>query len=123
MRVVLIEDHPKVRDLVLGMISAGGDFKLVQVLETEAEANLWFSENEGMWDLAVVDLVLEQGTGLAVLARAARRRSDGARVVVYSDFTGDAMRNLCLELGADAAFQKTSETRAFADYCKALMVR
>lgn len=115
-RLLLVEDRPQMWELLLDLLSTVGDFKLVKALSTEAEANLWLRENEGQWDLAVVDLVLEQGTGLGVVARA-RERPPGARLVVFSDYVTPGLRQHCLGLGADEAFQKSTETKAFLDYC------
>ncbi|MFC5496858.1 response regulator [Caenimonas terrae] len=115
-KMLLVEDRPQVWGLVLDLLSTVGDFTLAKAVSTEAEANLWLEENPGQWDLAVVDLVLEQGTGLGVLARA-RQHARGAKIVVFSEYITQGMRKHCLELGADEAFQKSTDTKAFVDYC------
>ena len=114
-RVLLVEDLPQMQGVVLDLLSTVGDFKLVKAVTTEAEANLWLDENLGQWDLAVVDLILEQGTGLGVVARTTHRTS--GKVVVFSDYATEGIRKHCLKLGADAVFQKSSDVRAFIDYC------
>ena len=81
-RVFLVEDMKHVQALVGELLESLGDFRLVHATATEAEAKLWLSENPGAWDLAVVDLVLDQGTGMAVIPRAraaARSASCGRR--------------------------------------------
>lgn len=118
-RVLLVEDLPQVQAVVQDLLASLGDFQIAQVASTEAEANLWLDENPKGWDLAVIDLVLEQGTGMGVVARA-RNRSPASKVVVFSDFATNGIRSHCLKLGADVAFRKGDDIRAFIDYCAAL---
>lgn len=118
-RLLLVEDLPQMQGVVLDLLATVGDFQLVRILSTEAEANLWIDENPGGWDLAVIDLILEQGTGLGVVARA-RNRQPASKVVVFSDYATEGIRKHCLKLGADAAFQKGEDLHAFLAYCSAL---
>ena len=118
-RLFLVEDLPNLQGVVLDLLSTVGQFELVKAVTTEAEAYLWLEENPDGWDLAVVDLILEQGTGLGVVARA-RNRALGSKVVVFSDYASEGIRNHCLKLGADAAFQKGTDLMAFLDYCRAV---
>lgn len=118
-RVLLVEDLPQMQGVVLDLLATLGDFKLVKSVSTEAEANLWLDENPGQWDLAVIDLILEQGTGLGVVARA-RNRPSGTKVVVFSDYATEGIRKHCIKLGADAAFRKGADMQAFIAYCGAL---
>ena len=90
-RLLLVEDLPQMQAVVIDLLATVGDFQLVKTVVTEAEANLWLDENQNQWDLAVVDLILEQGTGLGVVARA-KSRQPGARVVVFSDYATDGIR-------------------------------
>ena len=118
-KLLLVEDLPKLGGVLTDLLATVGDFELVKSVGTEAEANLWVDEHPGEWDLAVVDLVLEQGTGLGVVARA-RDRSPASKLVVFSDYATEGIRKHCLRLGADAAFQKGADMGAFVDYCRAV---
>ena len=119
-RVLLVDDMKHARGIVADLLASVGDFALVNVTGTEAEAKLWLAEHPGAWDLAVIDLVLDQGSGMAVIARArdAARRHGGS-VIVFSDYASEGIRDHCLRLGADAVFLK-SQTRDFMDYCSEL---
>ena len=117
-KVLLVEDSLQLQGVVMDLLATVGDFQLLHAASTEAEANLWLDEHTGEWDLAVIDLILAQGTGLGVVARARQRPSD-SKVVVFSDYASEGIRKHCAKLGADVAFQKGSDVKAFADYCSA----
>lgn len=117
--VLLVEDLKNIQSAMAQMLEGLGDFKVAATIATEAEALAWLEQNRGRWDLAVVDLVLDQGSGMGVISRC-RRTSPEGKVVVFSNFVSPGIRSHCLRLGADAAFDKNTELRAFADYCAAL---
>lgn len=119
-RVFLVEDMQQVQGILADLLASLGDFRLVQATATEAEAKFWLDEHPGEWDLAIIDLVLDQGSGMGVIpkARESGAGSDG-RVVVFSDYASNGIRKHCLRLGADAVFLK-SQMREFMDYCSEL---
>jgi DNA-binding NarL/FixJ family response regulator len=118
-RVLLVEDMKQVQAVLADLLGALGDFRLVHATTTEAEARHWLGEHPGGWDLAVVDLVLDQGSGMGVIPRARAAAAPGCNVVVFSDYASDGIRNHCLRLGADAVFLK-SQMQEFMDYCSEL---
>lgn len=119
-RVFLVEDMKQVQGILADLLASLGDFSLVHAAGSEAEAKLWLAEHPGEWDLAVIDLVLDPGSGMSVIPRArASAVAQGARVVVFSDYASDGIRKHCERLGADAVFLK-SQTREFMDYCSEL---
>lgn len=119
-RVFLVEDMKQVHGVLADLLSSIGDFRLVHATATEAEAKHWLIENPGGWDLTIIDLVLDQGTGMGVIpdAREAARRHPG-RVVVFSDYASEGIRKHCLKLGADAVFLK-SQVQDLMAYCSEL---
>lgn len=118
-RVFLVEDMKHVQAALSDLLAALGDFRLVGVCATEAEARLWLAEHPGGWDLAVVDLVLDQGSGMGVIPAADAARGEASAVVVFSDYASDGIRAHCLRLGADVVFLK-SQMQEFMDYCSEL---
>jgi DNA-binding NarL/FixJ family response regulator len=118
-RVFLVEDMMQVQGVLADLLASLGDFRLVGASATEAEARLWLTEHPDGWDLAVIDLVLEQGSGMGVISTARQAGDNGASVVVFSDYASDGIRNHCLRLGADAVFLK-SQMQDFMDYCSEL---
>ena len=83
--VFLVEDLKNIQSAMAQMLEGLGDFRIAAAVSTEAEALAWLEQNPGTWDLAVIDLVLEQGSGMGVVSRA-RRTSPRGRVVVFSNF-------------------------------------
>jgi DNA-binding NarL/FixJ family response regulator len=117
--VLLVEDLKNIQSAMVQMLQGLGDFRIAAALSTEAEALDWLEENPGRWGLAVIDLVLEQGSGMGVISRS-RRTSPEGKVVVFSNFVTPGIRAHCLRLGADAAFDKNTELTEFADFCAGL---
>lgn len=114
-RVFLVEDLKSTQRLMDELFSSLRSFRLAATVRTEAEAILWLEENPAEWDLAVIDLVLEQGTGMGIIGRAKAQPTAG-KVVVFSSYASEGVRKHCLRLGADAVFDK-SEAAEFIQYC------
>ena len=114
--VFLVEDLKNIQSAMTQMLQGLGDLHIAAMVSTEAEALGWLEQNPGAWQLAVIDLVLEQGSGMGVISRA-RRVSPTGHIVVFSNFVTPGIRAHCLRLGADAAFDKNSELSEFAEYC------
>ncbi|HEX7889103.1 MAG TPA: response regulator [Ramlibacter sp.] len=118
LRVFLVEDIQRMRGLLDELFASIGGFRIVAAASTEAEANFWLAEHPGAWDVAIVDLVLEQGAGMNVI-RKCKQDPQGGRVVVFSSYATPGVRKHCLELGADAVFDKGATTDFiawFTDY-------
>ena len=118
-RVLLVEDDRRVHGIVADLLESVGDIKPVATLTTEAEANLWLEENPDGWDLAIIDLILDAGTGMGVLAKC-RAWSGGGKAVILSNYVSPAIHTHCLGLGADAVFHKSHDMGRFIAYCSNL---
>ncbi|WP_038218014.1 response regulator [Xenophilus azovorans] len=112
----LVEDNPTIRDNLIPTLADLADAPVVGVAETESEATAWLRAHADTWHLAVVDLFLREGSGLGVLGACARRQPH-QRVVVLTNYATPDIRARCLELGADAVFDKSNELDDFFDYC------
>lgn len=105
LRVFLVEDSQNARSLIQEALQAIGNVRVLGSAATEAEAIDWLQEHLGEWDLAILDLVLEQGSGLGVLGRTGKLAARG-RLVVFSGFVTRGLREHCSALGADLVFDK-----------------
>ena len=112
----IVEDNPTIRENLIPTLEDLANAEVAGFAESEAEAINWLVSHRDDWHLAVVDLFLKQGSGLGVLA-ACRQRGEQQRVVVLSNYATAEMRNRCVELGADAVFDKSNELDAFFDFC------
>jgi DNA-binding NarL/FixJ family response regulator len=121
LKVFLVEDLQRMRSLLGDVFATIGGLSVVGAAGTEAEAKLWLEEHPGGWDVAVIDLVLDQGAGMEVIRRC-KAEPGGGQVVVFSSYATPGVRQHCLDLGADAVFDK-SETSGFISWFNALAAR
>jgi two-component system OmpR family response regulator len=116
LRTYIVEDNATIRENLIGTLEELACIQALGWAETESQAKGWLSENDGRWDLTIVDLFLKQGSGLGVL-EACRGRPASQRVDVLSNYATTDMRKRCAQLGADAVFDKSNEIDALVDYC------
>ncbi|HYF18045.1 MAG TPA: response regulator transcription factor [Ramlibacter sp.] len=115
----IVEDHAAIREGLsealqeLAGISTSGWAGSVQ------EALAWLAAPLRAWDIAIVDLLLPDGSGLQVL-RALQGRAPARKVVVLTATATAPVRARCLALGADAVFDKAMETEPLLDWCAAV---
>lgn len=117
-KAYIVEDNDLIRDNLVGTLTELASVQTVGYSTTEADACYWLGRHPKDWDLLVVDLFLEQGSGLGVL-RKCLQRSAAQKVVVLSNYATAEVRNRCLACGADAIFDKSTELDLFLDYCTA----
>jgi two-component system, OmpR family, response regulator len=119
LRTYIVEDNATIRENLIGTLEELASIQALGWAETEGDARTWLGQHQSDWDLAIVDLFLKQGSGLGVL-ETSRSRTDGQRVVVLSNYATADMRKRCMQLGADAVFDKSNEIDALVDYCMKL---
>ena len=115
--VFIVEDLKQVEG-VLTELLAGMGFRVVATVRTEAEANHWLQEHPGQWDVMILDLVLDQGSGMNVIGRA-RQQPGSGKIAVFSGYASEGIRQHCIDLGADAVFDK-ADTPALISWLKKL---
>jgi two-component system OmpR family response regulator len=116
MRVLLVEDHRDLREQLRRTLQAIGGVQVVQTCTTSAEAVEWLARHPEHWDLALVDLFLQEGNGFDVL-RSCQRRAAHQRVVVISNYSREPAREHARQAGADAFFDKSFDLDALVQYC------
>ncbi|QRF59090.1 response regulator [Variovorax sp. UC122_21] len=115
-RTFIVEDNPTIRENLVGTLREVARVDPVGLADTEAESTRWLTRNMAAWDLAIIDLFLKDGTGLSVL-QACRHRDPSQKMVVLSNHATPDMRRRCLQLGADAVFDKATEVDDLIDFC------
>jgi DNA-binding NarL/FixJ family response regulator len=117
-RVFLVEDSLHMQTALKDLFETLGHFEVLATVATETQATAWLQAHEGEWHIAVVDLMLDEGTGFN-LVRRCHSQPDAGTIIVLSDFVTPAVEKRCLQQGADAVFKKNDAT-AFANYVAAL---
>jgi DNA-binding response OmpR family regulator len=86
---------------------------------TQQAATDWLQSHSGEWDVLVLEPGLESGNGLAILEQAVVQWPQRP-VVVLTHFATEAMRQYCLDQGAQAVFDKTTQMVAFIGHLQRL---
>jgi DNA-binding response OmpR family regulator len=116
--VMMIEDSREILALVTELMSHAGRFDFVGQAATESEGTEWLHDHSGEWDLAVIDLVLRDGSGFNLIRRY-RAANEQARIIVLSDYATTNIKLRCVEFGADAVFTK-ADLKGFMHYVSAM---
>ena len=114
MRAILVEDDIHTREALAISIRDLTGLEIVGAAAT-VEGALTLAGRIADWQLMVLDLALQDGSGITVLSELQDRGDK--RIVVLTNFTDGDLRIQCERLGADAMFDKSAELDAFIDYC------
>jgi len=116
LKTFIVEDNATIRENLIGTLEELTCVQSVGTAETELEGRQWLTQNQGEWDLAIVDLFLRQGTGLGVL-EACQGRQPNQKVIVLSNYATADIRQRCAQLSVDTVFDKSNEIDALVSYC------
>lgn len=104
-RVLVVEDVKASHELILESLQLVGGFDVVGNCPTELQAQQWLHDRPSDCDLVILDLMLREGSGFAVLNQM-QLRNDAPQIVVFSDFATPAVAQKCRALGAVDAISK-----------------
>jgi DNA-binding NarL/FixJ family response regulator len=112
-RVFVVEDQKPMQELICDLLDSVGGFEVVGTAANETGATDWLLRHKGGWDLAIVDLLLGEGSGFTLISRC--KRDPSGAVLVFSDFVTPVVRQRCIRLGADGVISKAQfgELRAY----------
>jgi two-component system OmpR family response regulator len=114
-RVLIIEDSREVQEMLRALLETIGGFQILAMHATEVDATDWMYRHRGEWDLAIMDLLLSEGSGFHLVGRSKSYPNPG-KVVVFSGYAvGAAIVEKCLKLGADRVFAK-EDVDGLAEY-------
>jgi CheY-like chemotaxis protein len=119
LRVLIADDSQPVAEMLRELISEAGRIEVVGTADSEASAMEAIRRLAP--DAVVLDLQLKGGSGTEVI-RAVRADSGLASIhlLVSSNHTSPQLRAGCLELGAEAYFDKVKELAELAGWLAAL---
>lgn len=118
----LVEDSAVITENLIAALGELADINVVGNSGSESEAKTWLRNIDADWQLAIVDIFLREGSGLEVLATC-RNRKPEQKMVVLSNYATPEIRTHCLNLGADAVFDKSTEIDGLIDFCLSLHTR
>lgn len=104
-RVLIVDDHPFLRDGVTAMISLQPDLKVIGEASTGEEAIVMFRELHP--DVTLMDLQLAGMTGVETILRI-RLEFPAARILVVTTFGGDGQILRALRAGCAGYLLKTA---------------
>jgi len=119
--VFLVEDDPAIRASLVLAMSGILDAKFVGFAKGEPEAIEWLASNQGKWNLAVVELFIEEGSGFGIMTEM-QHLPKNEHVVMLTNSATSENRQQALQCGAHAVFDKTEELDQFFAYCENLKV-
>ncbi|MDB5891487.1 MAG: response regulator receiver protein [Polaromonas sp.] len=119
LRVFVVEDDCVTQTWLDQFLTAHVGATVVGCAETELDAKRWLDEHPHAWDLAIVDIFLKAGTGAGV-TRHCRSRAVNQSVIVITSHPIESLVKHCLALGADAVYEKTTQTQQLLEHCQRL---
>lgn len=115
----IVEDNITVRQNLQATLEECSPVRVVGYAETALDAISRLLHTDPPCDLAIVDVMLRDGTGVEVLA-ALKRAENRIKRVVLTNYATPLIRDYCLALGADRVFDKSAEIENLLDYCELL---
>lgn len=111
-RVLLVDDHPAIRDAVAGSVQKKMDLELVGTAEAAEEALELIRQTPT--DVAIVDLSLPDAHGLDLVQNLVVQFPD-LRVIVFSMYDEDVYAERAVRAGAKGYVMKSESTQAVID--------
>lgn len=118
LKIYLVEDNPLIRENLIESLQDLAEAVVIGTADTEDGACQWLDGHKEEWEMAVVDLFLLKGTGMGVVINC-KERTDAQKVVVLTNYATQHVKEKCIELGANAVFDKSQELDLFFDYAMA----
>jgi len=116
-RVLLVDDHPVVREGLRAMIESQDDMEVIGESENGADAIKAFEILRP--DVLLLDLKLPDIDGVRVIEAIRERHSD-ARIIVLTTYVGDVQARRALKAGAMGYLLKASLRRDLRDSIRAV---
>jgi DNA-binding NarL/FixJ family response regulator len=111
-RILIVDDHPVVREGLTMIIESQADLKVVAEAGTGAEALALFEVH--LPDITLMDLGLPDIHGIDVIKRLHERHPD-ARIIVLTTYLGDVQALRALQAGAAGYLLKATLRRDLLD--------
>ena len=117
LKTFLAESCLEIRRALVESMQQVAPIRFVGLANTEGGAHQWLDDRNHNWDLAIIDLQLNEGSGFGVL-REHRDRTNLQKIVVLTGYVNTDIRQRCLQSGADGVFDKNRDIEKLVDFCK-----
>lgn len=118
-KTFLVEDSAVIRASLIPALLDFSDVEVVAFVETERDAAAWLATHAGPLHLAVIDLLLREGSGLGVL-RQFRQTLPVLPLAMLTNYAPRGIRERAMDAGATAIFDKSTELEEFLGFCRTL---
>lgn len=115
LKAYVVEDNATIRENLIGTLEELTCVRVAGNSATEEEGLEWLHGTPD-WDMVIVDLFLQKGSGIRLIQRIKRKRAS-QKIVVFSNYVNASVRKRCAQLGVDAVFDKSTEIDFLVDYC------
>ncbi|WP_394781219.1 response regulator [Undibacterium sp.] len=119
LKVFLIEDAIKIRSVLIDILQQSGEIEVIGFAENEKDALSQLRSKE--WDVAIVDIGLREGNGLAVLAALKSDARPYGKRLVFTSNPSTALKARTLALGAEAFFDKSRDMDVLVNHIHAMV--
>ena len=110
LRILIVEDSQAATVALNEWLRSVGGVEVVGSADSEMQATEWLEQNPQGWDVAILDLMINSGSGFNLIRRAKEGTGLG-KAVVFSAYATPVVAQKCIQLGADAAFDKAEPAR------------
>ena len=119
LRIYMVEESERLRGELAQALQSIAGAQVAGAARSESEAKEWLADHPLDWDLVLVDLNLLAGSGFGVV-RHCRSRAPSQKVIVFTSYAPEHVRQQCRTLGADEVFDKGREKEEMLACCKEL---
>jgi DNA-binding NarL/FixJ family response regulator len=116
-RILMVDDHPLLREGVAALIAGRADMKLVAQASNGREAIAQFRSHQP--DVTLMDLQMPEMHGIDAII-AIRGEFPDARIVVLTTYSGDALAQRALKAGAKAYVLKSHVRKDLLEIIRAV---
>lgn len=119
LKVFLIEDAHRIRSVLIEVLQQSENIEVIGFAESESDALKQLRSID--WDVAIVDIGLREGSGLAVLSALKNDDCSYGPRLVFTGSPSKALKARTMALGAEGFFDKSRELDQLVNYIQGLV--